>query len=217
MIFWCCVNTKKMVVERKHINFLRVMLEDRNYDTSENEEFFSSFKETDFPETEHYIFTHRENGDLVIVFFLPPMKLNQQILQSDICEKLISEKIYHGLVVMQKPWTTPAKQASEKFIKQGYNLEFFEHTFFNINRSKHRYVPAYYLLPKEEGKILMNKLKTTISDMPVVYNDDIQVRYHGWKDLIGRVVEVHRAQDPITSPHGPEIVYQVIRPAKKKK
>lgn len=200
---------------KKHITNLRVMLEARCYDTEEHEEFFDGWSDDETREScKPMIFCHSENGDLMMIFFLSPVKLNQQILQIEICQPLIEENIKHAMVIMHMPWTTPARQAAEKFIKQNYHIEFFHLKFFNFDRHTHHTVPQFTLLTKDKGRQFMTKLKVKPADMPAIYNNDIQVMYMGWDRLIGRVVMIKRAQNLLTSSHGPEISFRVIRPAK---
>ena len=175
------------------------MLEDRNYDTHEEQKTKEEFHKlymtsntvfsTSIPAVQRSSAVPKQPN--LIVFFPSEEKLRIQSIREMIeYGETHASKFFHIIIVYRKSITPSAKSqlAQIKSEKKHMRIETFGVEELQYNPSKHVWVPPHRILSKAEKKSVLESLKCNQEHLPRILICDPIVRYYGGR--ANQVIEV---------------------------
>lgn len=149
----------------------------------------------------NFIATHKENNRTIAVHFTNDDKLSKKGLESLVTEYTAQNVSTVILVTFEK--LNPACKSLLKTCKIPFEHFMLEELLFNP--SKHELVPKHRILSADECEALLQKLKSTKQNIPVILTTDPMARYYGAVD--GDVFEIIRKSETA----GISYYYRVVR------
>lgn len=176
-------------------NTIFEMLSDRGFSSTKLDK--STYEEE---KQVKYLFEQGNKQILVVISFESG---NKEFINS-LVRELNQMKIKNCILVI-KPTINQTKtiscQSKELILllrNAGENsvfVEIFNFDELKYNVTKNILVPKHELLSEEETNILLNEYKIKRNQLPVIFDTDPQVRYHGWNE--GSVIKITRKNGDI--------------------
>ncbi|XP_020592510.1 DNA-directed RNA polymerases II and IV subunit 5A-like [Phalaenopsis equestris] len=187
------------------------MLRDRGFLVLDSEikmsrlEFLDKFGENFKREDLDMLKTKEDDpNDRIFVFFPNEPKLNVSVTRR-YAERMRSEKIFRGIIVVQEVPTPHAKHAIED-LSQKYYLEVFLDAELLVNVNNHMLVPKHEVLSNEEKKELLKRYTVKETQLPKMMSNDPIAKYLGIRR--GQVVKITRKSETA----GIYITYRISDP-----
>ncbi|KAI8898956.1 RNA polymerase [Globomyces pollinis-pini] len=178
----------EMVLDRKY----RVSKTELDISLDEFRSLYSHGGSIDRQRLSFLVENESSSEDRLLVFFSDEESLGVKHIKK-ICERMVSQQVFKGILVYQKGLTPSAKKTVVQDMAPKYMLELFCEDELLVNITKHILVPPHEVLTADEKKTLLQRYRLKDTQLPRIQSSDPIARYYGLKR--GQVVKITRPSE----------------------